>query len=225
MQIVVFDLGGTLMQYVGMPHSWVDFYEQGLEAIVKKYACNVSEEEIEQTLQILKDFNPRVNYREVEYKAEQIFAKALERWNLNVTIAECMETFWSGLQLTAEIYPETIAVLKKLRKEGYAIATLTDLPSAMPDEVFRKDITELLGYFDLYISSEIAGYRKPNMQGLQMIAEYFGVSVTELIFVGDEEKDRQAAKNANCRFVHILRTAKSTDGIGDLYELLDLLQG
>lgn len=225
MKIVVFDLGGTLMQYVGMPHSWVDFYEQGLEAIIKKYGCNVSEEEIEQTLQILKDFNPRVNYREVEYKAEQIFAKALEHWNLEVPFAECMEVFWSGLNLTAEIYPETVEVLQALKEEGYAIATLTDLPSAMPDEVFRKDMEELLGYFDLYISSEIAGYRKPNMKGLQMIAEHFGVPVTELTFVGDEEKDRQAAKNADCRFVHIKRTAKTADGISDLYELLDLLKG
>ena len=224
MKIVVFDLGGTLMQYVGMPHSWVDFYEQGLEAIIKKYGCNVSEEEIEQTLQILRDFNPRVNYREVEYKAEQIFAKALEHWNLEVPFAECMEVFWSGLNLTAEIYPETVEVLPTLKEEGYAIATLTDLPSAMPDEVFRKDMEELLGYFDLYISSEIAGYRKPNMKGLQMIAEHFGVPVTELIFVGDEEKDRQAAKNADCRFVHIKRTEKATESIGDLYELLDLLK-
>ena len=26
LKVVVFDLGGTLMQYIGMPYSWVDFY-------------------------------------------------------------------------------------------------------------------------------------------------------------------------------------------------------
>lgn len=35
-----------------------------------------------------------------------------------------------------------------------AIAALTDLPSAMPDDMFRWNISELLGYFDYYISSD-----------------------------------------------------------------------
>ena len=33
MKGVVFDLGGTLMQYVGMPYSWEDFYYKGFEEI------------------------------------------------------------------------------------------------------------------------------------------------------------------------------------------------
>lgn len=34
LKTVVFDLGGTLMQYVGMPYSWVDFYYKGFESII-----------------------------------------------------------------------------------------------------------------------------------------------------------------------------------------------
>ena len=26
-QVIVFDLGGTLMEYEGMPHSWNSYYE------------------------------------------------------------------------------------------------------------------------------------------------------------------------------------------------------
>lgn len=33
MKVIVFDLGGTLMQYVGMPYSWVEFYTKGFEMI------------------------------------------------------------------------------------------------------------------------------------------------------------------------------------------------
>jgi hypothetical protein len=75
LKIIVFDLGGTLMQYVGMPLSWVDFYEQGFESIIQKYGGNVSKVDVDKSLQILKDFNPRVNYREEEYLAEHIFAE------------------------------------------------------------------------------------------------------------------------------------------------------
>ena len=211
------------MQYVGMPYSWVAFYYQGFDAIIQKYNCNVSKEDVDKSLQILKDFNPRVNYREVEYSAEHIFSNVLKHWNIDVPIEKCIETFWEGLTLSAEIYPDTTEVLQVLKKHGYIIATLTDLPNAMPDEVFKKDISELFNYFDYYVSSSIAGYRKPHHKGLQMISEKYNVPVTEIIFVGDEEKDRKTAHNANCRFIHIQRTGKSNGSIQNLYELLEVL--
>lgn len=211
------------MQYEGMPYSWVEFYQQGFDSIIQKYNCNVSKEDIQKSVQILKDFNPRVSGREVEYSAEHIFSNALEHWHIDPPIKNCIETFWHGLKLSAKIYPDTIEVLKELKEKGYIIATLTDLPNAMPDEIFKKDISELLSYFDYYVSSCVAGYRKPNCKGLQMISDKYGVPVTELVFVGDEEKDRKTACNANCKFVHIQRTTKSEGNVSSLKELLQLV--
>ncbi len=202
-KVIVFDLGGTLIQYVGMPHSWADFYYKGFEAIIQKFGYHISQEAVEKSFQMLKEFNPRIHYREIEYSAEYIFTKILEPWHMDIPIQSCLEAFWSGLQLKVEIYPDTIHILQKLREKGYAIAVLTDLPSAMPDEIFRRDISDLLGYFDYYVSSSIAGYRKPNCRGLQMISEKFATPITELIFIGDEEKDRKTAFNANCKFIWI----------------------
>lgn len=212
------------MQYAGMPHSWVDFYYEGFEAIIHKFKQHISQEVIEKSLQMLKEFNPRMNHREIEYSAEYIFTKVLEPWHMDIPVQSCLETFWSGLQLKAEIYPETIDVLQKLKKKGYVIATLTDLPSAMPDEIFRRDISKLLNYFDYYVSSYVAGYRKPNCKGLQMISERFATPITELIFIGDEEKDRKTAIRANCRFIWIQRTEKNEESIDNLYELLEMLE-
>lgn len=224
MKIIVFDLGGTLMQYVGMPYSWVDFYYQGFDAIIRKYNCHISKEQIEKAMQILVSFNPRISKRETEYTAEYIFEKVFESWKLDIPTRDCIEIFWSGLKLNAEIFPDTIDVLSKLKEKGYIIATLTDLPNAMPDNVFKQDISELIPYFDCYVSSELVGYRKPNCKGLQMVAEQYGVRIDELIFVGDEEKDRSTAVNAGCRFVHICRAEASDNSINNLYELLSLLE-
>ena len=66
LKVVVFDLGGTLMQYAGMPHSWEDFYFKGFEEIIRKFRYPVSQEIVEKSFQMLKEFNPRINYREVE---------------------------------------------------------------------------------------------------------------------------------------------------------------
>lgn len=223
MKTVVFDLGGTLMQYVGMPYSWADFYYKGFESIIQKYNINISQEIIGNSVQMLKEFNPRISGREIEYSPEYIFTKVLEPWHIDIAIQSCIEIFWSGLHLKAEIYPETTNILHMLKERGYAVAALTDLPSAMPDEIFKQDISELLGYFDYYVSSSVSGYRKPNCRGLQMIAEKSGTPVEKLIFIGDEEKDRKTACNANCKFIWIHRAEKETDSISNLYELLGLL--
>lgn len=212
------------MQYVGMPHSWEDFYYKGLEEMIRKCRHPVSQEVVEKSFQMLKEFNPRINYREVEYSAEYIFTKILEPWHMDSPVQSCIETFWSGLQLKAEIYPETINVLQKLKEKGYTIAALTDLPSAMPDDIFRRDISNLLGYFDYYVSSSVAGYRKPNCKGLQMISDKFAIPITKLIFIGDEEKDRRTAMNANCKFIRIQRTEKNKGNIDNLYQLLHVLE-
>ena len=79
---VVFDLGGTLMRYAGMPYSWVDFYYKGFETMIQKYKIHISQEVVLKSVQMLKEFNPRVNYREIEYPAEYIFTKILEDWHI-----------------------------------------------------------------------------------------------------------------------------------------------
>lgn len=221
--MIVFDLGGTLMQYMGMPHSWVDYYPEGFAAILEKLQCSVPQKIVENSLLMLKDLNPRINYRDTEYSAESVFTKVLEPWHLDVPIQSCIEAFWSGLKLQAEIFPDTIPVLKQLREKGWVIAALTDLPSAMPDELFKRDISGLLEYFDYYVSSSVSGYRKPNGRGLQMISERFATPITELLFVGDEEKDRETALRVGCRFILIDRNEKREEGITDLSELLALL--
>ena len=223
MKVIVFDLGGTLMQYVGMPDSWVNYYLSGFEAITQKYNCQVQKNDVEKSIRILTDFNPRLNYREIEYSAEYIFSKVLEHWHIDMPIKHLIETFWGGLRLRAEMYTDTINVLRNLKEKGCIIATLTDLPNGMSDEIFKKDISHLLSYFDYYVSSATAGYRKPNIMGLQMISDRFEVPVAELIFVGDEKKDRETANRASCKFIHIQRNAKTNGSISSLDELLEII--
>ena len=224
MKVIVFDLGGTLMEYTGMPSAWVEYYRQGFEAINQKFNLNASESDIAKSVEMLKDFNPRVHYREKEYSPESIFSKVLEHWENHVSTEKCADTFFEGLHLKATIYPDSIPALEKLKSIGCRIAALTDLPTAMPDKFFKKDISALLEYFDLYVSSQNCGFRKPNCAGLQKIAAYFHVPITDLVFVGDEDKDRKTAVNAGCGFVRINRNEIIRGGICSLNELVTLLK-
>ncbi len=219
MKAVVFDIGGTLMEYNGMPYSWVNYYKKSFNSVSKKYQCDVSETEIDRSVEILKSYNPRLNYREKEYTPQYIFSHAIKEWNLNFPIDEFIYSFFEELHLIPIIYKETVPSIIKLKEKNYKIATLTDLPAAMPDEFFRRDIIDLLQYFDLYVSSLSCGYRKPNPYGLNYIAKELKIKTNELLFVGDEEKDRKTAENAGCKFIKIIRNKGEEN-----YTLSDLIK-
>lgn len=203
--VVVFDLGGTLMEYEGMPLSWIPYYEAGMAAVNQNLGLELSQEELEDAVRVLKEYNPRFRPREVEYPPEQIFSDAMIRWSRKADLQQVVEEFFRGIKLVPRIYEDTLPGLHSLRKRGYKLACLTNLPSAMPDSLFRRGISQLVDALDLYVSSETCGFRKPNRAGLDQIAEYFQVPVQSLLFVGDEEIDAQTAKNAGCSFVWMNR--------------------
>ena len=198
--VVVFDLGGTLMEFRGMPAVWVDFYKQGFEHVNQTFHLSLTEAEIDQSVEMMKFYNPRIHYREKEISPVEIFQQATGHWTHQIDLEKIIACFFDGMNLEAVIYDDSFRLLEKYRSEGAFLACLTDLPSGMPDDIFKKPLGKLIDQFDFYVSSQSCGYRKPNRFGLDEIAGHFHVDVTELLLIGDEEKDRQTAKNAGCAF-------------------------
>lgn len=177
MKVIVFDIGGTLMEYNGMPLSWLDFYKPALEFVRSELGLGITDDDIDR--------------------------------------------FFASMNLTARIYPETFGFLDQLKSKGYQIAALTDIAIGMPDELHKSYFTELLPYFDMYVSSISCGYRKPNPKGLQDIADYFGVTTDEIIMIGDEEKDVKTGKRFGCMTVLVDRRDRNADFEQD-YTITDL---
>jgi len=140
MKIIVFDLGGTLMEYIGMPYSWVNYYRQGFEQIAFDNNHCPSNADMEKSIEIMKSFNARIVYREIEYTPEHIMESTLKHWGIDFPINDAINSFFKGMNLVSHIYADAISTLEKLTEQGYIIAVLTDLPTAMPDSFFKKDI-------------------------------------------------------------------------------------
>ena len=200
---VVFDLGGTLMEYEGMPLNWSDYYYQGFKKVDEKFGLGLAEADIEKSAEILKSYNPRNKYREYEIMPVVLFDEAMAGWKKVPDIREAIEVFFSGIGLKARVFSYSKKIIEVCKKHGLKVACLTDLPSGMPDSLFRKSITDIIKLFDLYVSSQTCGYRKPNKAGLEYIAEHFDIDAKDILFVGDEDKDMQTADNAGCSFMHI----------------------
>ena len=221
MKVIVFDIGGTLMEYKNMPLSWLDFYKDGFRYVCSELSLNITENDIDKSFEVLKSYNPRINPREVDVTPEVIFGEATAHWQGAFTLSDVINKFYESMDLTAYIYPETFDFLDKLKAEGYIIAALTDVAIGMPDELHKSYFLELLPYFDMYVSSISCGYRKPNPKGLSDIAENFGVTSYEMIMIGDEEKDIKTAKRFGCKSVLIDRRNRNAD-FGQDYTVTDL---
>lgn len=59
--------------------------------------------------------------------------------------------------------------------------------------------------FHVRLCNGIISYeRKPSSQGLIQAADFFGVGLQEIIYIGDSLEDGLAAKNANIEFFAVL---------------------
>lgn len=211
MNTIVFDIGGTLMEYRNMPYVWLDFYEGAFNYVRERLALPLSDELIAESVETLRQFNPKVNYREADYTPEYIFTKATEKWNCDFELGGVISAFFENMKLTPYIYPDSIPALERLKALGITLCTLTDVATGMPDELHKSYFPELLPYFDLYVSSVSCGMRKPNPKGLEDIAERFGLCAEDVLFVGDEEKDILVAKRFGCRSALIDRKGRQAD--------------
>lgn len=222
-KVIVFDLGGTLFEYVGMPLSWAEYYDRGLNKINTTFHCQCSPDEIKKAADIMRGYNPRVNYHECEIAPTTIFTDAIGHWRNISDLKQTISVFWQGINLKVRIYDDSACVLQQLKNHGYQLAALTDIPTAMPDEMMKRDIARLLPYFDFYVSSQSCGYRKPNTNGLNVISSHFSVSSDEMIFIGDESKDKEAAEAFGCRFVKIDRSRTDTNAVHDIKEFINIV--
>ena len=200
---VVFDLGGTLMEYEGMPLNWSEYYYQGFKKINEFFDLELSDADIDRSSEILKSFNPRNKYREYEIMPVVLFDEAMSGWSEAPDIREAIEVFFSGIGLKAKVFDYSKKIVEICRKHGAKVACLTDLPSGMPDSLFKDAVPDVVKMFDMYVSSQTCGYRKPNPAGLEYIAENLSIDVRDILFIGDEDKDRQTAENAGCDFMYI----------------------
>ena len=72
-KLIVFDLGGTLMEYVGMPLNWSDYYICGFKKLNEIMKLNLSINDLQESADKLKSYNPRTSKREYEIKARDYF--------------------------------------------------------------------------------------------------------------------------------------------------------
>ncbi len=139
-------------------------------------------------------------------KAERIWAEKgvpeSERTRIRAEIDDIMNrTELEAVSTVEEIEGASDAV-RRLREGGYKLAVLTRGHHAYALEALKK--TRMLGFFDLILGRNETPRPKPYAEALKHTADLMGLSLDEIVFVGDHPIDATCAKNASVRFIGVL---------------------
>ncbi len=222
---VVFDIGRTLIGY-NKPLNWSSLYRPALEHIAIKCRLNLDEEDYQRAISVLTKYNTRINPREYEVSSTQIFSEILNSINVPLEkLEQIKHCFYSYFRRDSTTYPEVASVLKELSDRKIILATLSDVPYGMDNSYVLDDISSIIQYINYPYTSNDVGYRKPSVVGLKVLSERMHVDISEIVFVGDEEKDMICANNAGAYAVLINRdnTIKEYGQAREIHSLTELL--
>ena len=206
---IVFDIGNTLVHY-NAPLSWQSLFPNAIKEMMAACDFEYTAHADSDAQAILTKYNTRVNYREYEVSSNTIFCEILQSWNLDTKYLQtAKQAFYGYFQRDTICYKSTGYTLATLKDHGIKIGALTDVAYGMDNEYVLQDLVSIKQYFDMVLTSNDVGYRKPHKKGYQMLQSAFGVPCNQIAFVGDEQKDIAGANNAG--FVSILLMDKSND--------------
>lgn len=218
---VIFDIGETLVTY-DKPLNWSKLYRPALEKMANDCNLNFSENDYKNAIEVLTKYNTRINPRGREVSSNTIFGEMIEITNLEKNqIEEFKDSFYSFFRNDAVIFPEVEDTLRELNNKRIVVGTLTDVAYGMDNKYALEDIAPIMKYIQYPYTSNDIGYRKPNAEGLQLIANQLEVDTKKIIFVGDEMKDILCANNAGAVSVLINRS-KEYKNFGQEHEIASL---
>ncbi len=193
-----FDLGDTLIEYLGVPLNWQAFYPQVLAEVAARCGLDPDEQKLDRAAQVLLKYNTRANPRTREVTDTAIFSEVLALWSEATPdrLASAIETFFAFFQQRVRVFPDALPLLQELKRRGIPTGIFTDVPYGMHRALVEQDAAPLLPWVDTLLTSVEVGYRKPERVVFEALAGKLGATPDCMIYVGNEEKDITGARNA-----------------------------
>ncbi|MDP2827684.1 MAG: phosphoglycolate phosphatase [Sulfuricellaceae bacterium] len=130
----------------------------------------------------------RVLTREMDAEPDAaLFAKALPVYEKHYAAVVSRES---------RPFPGVVDGLEGMKNLGFRLACITNKAEKFTVPLLKD--TGLYDYFELILSGDSLPRRKPDPLPLQHACEFFGISPSDLLLIGDSLNDTQAARAAGC---------------------------
>jgi len=208
---VSFDIGHTLVKY-NNPLNWKSLYEPALKQVAESCLIDLHDEHIKAAIATLTKYNTREYPREHEVTSEIIFLEILDLWRQPHEILDiAKEAFYGFFLADAVCYDDVVDTLRYLQNAEVKIGALTDVAYGMDNSFSLQDIAPICHFFDLVLTSVDVCYRKPNAAGFTQLLKTFDCLPSEMLYIGDEQKDIVGANRLGIVSVLIDRNEVSPD--------------
>jgi len=150
-----------------------------------------------------------------EVSFSQILGELLALWGVCAPSKEsvCAQAFFAVFRQRLRCFPEVGPVLRAARSRGQRVGVFTDVPYGMPRDLVLEDVVGagLRELIDVLMTSCDAGYRKPSPRTLEAMAAAFHCDPEQMVYVGNECKDIEAALAFGCEAVLLDRVGTRPD--------------
>ena len=189
---ILFDLGGTLVQY----YERSEFPGVLRQAIteVQDYLrevglLDVSSESIWRRVEEENHEGKDHSVRPLEERLARIFQLADSTRSDGLMMAIC-RCFMKPIFALARRYDDVLPVLRELRSSGFTIAIISNTPWGSPANLWREEIKRLGldELVDIIVFCRDVGWRKPDRQIFDHTLEKLHARPEDCIFVGDDPR-------------------------------------
>jgi putative hydrolase of the HAD superfamily len=233
---VLFDLGGTLVEY----YTRAEFPGILEEAIgeVERYLCHLDLLHVppEALWQRVRDEDHEAadhRVRPLEGRLIRIFQVsdancAAAQPVSGDLVAEMCRRFLEPIFGRGRRCDDALPVLQRLRASGLRTAIVSNTPWGSPAELWREEVERHGLFVQVIITCRDAGWRKPARQIFEFALEKLGTTPQESLFVGDDPRwDMQGPRGMGMEAILIDREGAIQEGgedtIRSLEELWDRL--
>jgi putative hydrolase of the HAD superfamily len=189
---VIFDLDNTLLDFISMKESAVT---SAVHAMIEA-GLDLDEKSSYERIITL--------YQETGWENQQIFDIFLKEKTGEVDnkyLAAAIVSYRRAREATLRLYPDVQRTLNVLAKMGIKLAVVSDAPSR--EAWMRIYYLNLHHVFDLVLTFDDVGERKPSPKGFEMALEKLGIKTDEALMIGDwPERDVVGASKLGIKTIY-----------------------
>ncbi|MBI4493300.1 MAG: HAD family hydrolase [Chloroflexi bacterium] len=193
---VLFDLGGTLLEYVPVGETWREVEGRGIAALYHLLAEHGHRLEAEAFYRLLIERIFEAWEQAIAGQASPTLATVIEGACLEQGVAladgllgRAVDAYCASAASVVQPYPGAAEVLALLKASGLKVGLISN--TLFTGELHRRDLERfgLLPYFDDLVFSSECGRWKPSLQVFTLALERLGLEPQAAIFVGDRLVD------------------------------------
>ena len=178
-----------------------------LSLYLQYYGLNMNEQNLRSALDHeKKQYLKAKDEAYPEIDLEVVFSSILEKEGICNTLApeSCCKLFRLLSRERFQLFPDSIPVLKEVKRSGYPMAVVSDA-----QKVFCLEEGEMLGlnqFFDHIVLSTQFGFRKPDGRLFAIACSLLDIPPAQAIYIGDDlRKDVKGAKQAGMAAILVSR--------------------